>query len=185
MVGFVTSVGTGLGENCNLVHVPLNRRGYTGARVASYIDTQMRSEALLAGDSVYNKGLCPGCAMAVVLNALIRLSTDNGWPLGFIRDHMNQALDDLTERGFTRYDWETNHGAPWVDVNPSDIVGRRPPEAIKPPVDVDYTAPTAQDAVNRWRKSKNIPEITQLDAKNAYEQATGQPYEEEDLDTRP
>lgn len=109
MPNYIKSVGTGLGEDPTLVHVPGDRRGVLGARVAAYIDTQMRDEAwqasLLTPDSVpYDKKLCPGCYMAVVVNALIKLAADNGQPLEFVRTYVSQALWDVNRWGKTLSD---------------------------------------------------------------------------------
>jgi hypothetical protein len=87
---------------CDLIHIQDGQRAETGATLAGYLDTMMRTDALNDGTRTYAQTfgpdaqpLCPGCYMVAVYNMAITLAQENGQSLAEMGRSLSRAFANL------------------------------------------------------------------------------------------
>lgn len=93
----VTSVHSGLGDDPRFVHMPEQIRGEMGEWAATYIYRLFQEYGNAAEGHDFDPTLppCPGCFMAVTLNALLAMCERTGISYEFMANTMTRALLDV------------------------------------------------------------------------------------------
>lgn len=90
-----------MGGDCALIHIEDGKRTAHGLMVANFIETGMRTGALLSGArdprEAESQLLCPGCYMIVLVNAAVELAARNRQPLRELGRTMATAFTKLAD----------------------------------------------------------------------------------------
>lgn len=110
------------GGASNLIHLADGTRADFGALVATYVDSQMRQRAVVAGartqDQAYGDAdrqqprqqLCPGCYMVAIVATAVTLAERNGQSVQELGRSLSMAFAAIAENGTSERNME------WIDV---------------------------------------------------------------------
>lgn len=86
---YLTTLNTGFAEDPRFVHAPQDQRIAMGEGVACYV------KMIVADANPEDEGdkpVCPGCWMAIIHNAVVKLAEESGTPLSTVESWLGASL---------------------------------------------------------------------------------------------